>query len=268
MGALDYDGTAYHVSQYGKVVVDFPGRPGYAPLPKEVAMAQQVVGYIRVSTRGQVTEGVSLEAQEQGIRRWAVGEGLEVLAIQVDAGLSGSRADNRPGLVAALEQVTRVRGTLVFYSLSRLARSTLDALEIANRVRKAGASLVSLTEPHFSGGPTGTFLFSLLAVLAQLERDLVSERTKFAMARLRATGRHSGGRIPFGYELADDGEHLVEVEEEQRTITTMMTLRADGLSYRAIVAELERQGIPPKSATRWSPPVVRQIIRRYIDAVA
>ena len=66
--------------------------------------------------------------------------------IRVDAGISGKRADNRPGLIAALDSACQARGVLVVYSLSRLARSVRDTLDIAERLERAGADLVSLSE--------------------------------------------------------------------------------------------------------------------------
>jgi site-specific DNA recombinase len=117
--------------------------------------------YLRVSTAGQVTEGVSLEAQEARARRWA---------------------ENRPGLQAALTEVCRTKGALVVYSLSRLARSTKDAISIAERLERAGADLVSLSEKIDTTSAAGKMLFRMLAVLAEFERDLISERTWGAMA--------------------------------------------------------------------------------------
>ena len=102
--------------------------------------------YLRVSTAGQVAEGVSLEAQEARARKWAEANGYIVAGVHCDAGISGKRAGNRPGLQSALTEVCRNKGALVVYSLSRLARSTKDAITIAERLEKAGADLVSLSE--------------------------------------------------------------------------------------------------------------------------
>ncbi len=105
-----------------------------------------MVGYCRVSTPGQATEGVSLEAQRTAIEAWASTQGRDVLQVFTDAGLSGKRADNRPALQQALALATTQRAVVVVYKLDRLARSTRDALEIAERLSVAGADLVSLSE--------------------------------------------------------------------------------------------------------------------------
>src|SRR5262249_43698079 len=70
-------------------------------------------GYIRVSTVGQSKEGVSLDAQQERIRAWALANGYDLMQVHVDAGLSGKRADNRPGLQAALAEVCKAQGALV-----------------------------------------------------------------------------------------------------------------------------------------------------------
>jgi len=138
--------------------------------------------YLRVNTAGQVTEAVSLEAQEARARRWAEANGYTVAGLHCDAGISGKRAENRPGLQAALTEVCRTKGALVVYSLSRLARSTKDAISIAERLERAGADLVSLSEKIDTTSAAGKMLFRMLAVLAEFERDLISERTWGAMA--------------------------------------------------------------------------------------
>ena len=90
----------------------------------------QVIGYVRVSTDEQAHEGVSMDAQKAKIQAWCDLNGYELGCVHVDAGISGKRADNRPGLQAALASIGN-GDALVVYSLSRLARSTRDTLDIA-----------------------------------------------------------------------------------------------------------------------------------------
>src|SRR5215203_6139885 len=94
----------------------------------------RAVGYVRVSTDGQAIDGVGLETQQEKITAYCMLHGLELLTTIADAGLSGRRADNRPGLQRALQMVCRGRAALIVYSLSRLARSTRDCIEIADRL--------------------------------------------------------------------------------------------------------------------------------------
>jgi site-specific DNA recombinase len=222
------------------------------------------VGYVRVSTLMQAAEGVSLEAQRARLEAWAAAAGVELAAVHEDAGLSGSKAANRPALQAALTEACRRKGALVVYSLSRLARSTKDALAIAERLERAGADLVSLSEQIDTTSAAGKMVFRMLAVLAEFERDLISERTRGAMAHLRRQGRRISGRVPFGFDL--EGNHLVENPREAAALAMMRELRAGGRSLRQIAAELERRNVPAKNGGRWSAKVVAFVLRRDAEA--
>jgi len=222
------------------------------------------VGYVRVSTEGQAQDGISLEAQQAKIRAWSEVTGYELLHIHVDAGISGCRSDNRPGLQEALTQACKQKAALVVYSLSRLARSTKDAIVISERLGKSGADLVSLSERIDTTTAAGKMVFRMLAVLAEFERDQVSERTKAALAHLRKNGQRISGMVPYGYTLANDGSTLRPQHEEQTAIRSITTLRNEGLSLRKIVGWLAVQGIQTKTGRPWSPKVVRGILQREV----
>lgn len=211
----------------------------------------QAVLYSRVSTAGQALDGVSLETQEAKARTWAKANGYEVAGTFTDAGVSGKRAENREVLQAALSLACAEGAALVVYSLSRLARSTRDAIEIAERLEKAGADLVSLTERIDTTTAAGKMVFRMLAVLAEFERDLVSERTAAALAHKRAKGERVG-QVPFGYRLASDGVHLEEDEAEQATLADLATMRAAGWTWRRIADELNARGVTTKTGKRWT----------------
>lgn len=223
---------------------------------------KRVFGYVRVSTELQASEGVSLEAQESKIRAWAMLEDAEVAGVWVDAGLSGGRADNRPQLQAALSAVTAECGVLCVYSLSRLSRSTADTLAITSRLEKAGADLVSLSERIDTTSASGRMVLRMLSVLNEFERDQVSERTKAAMAHKKRKGERVG-EIPYGFQLAADGVQLLEEPGEQRVIARIRSLRAEGLSLRAIAAVIDAAGVrSKKGAEKWSAQSIRRVLNR------
>ncbi|MBI1312225.1 recombinase family protein, partial [bacterium] len=151
---------------------------------------------------------------------------------------------------------------LIVYSLSRLARSTRDTLDIAERLEKSGADLVSLSEKIDTTSAAGKMIFRMLAVLAEFERDVISERTKTALQHKKANSERVG-TVPFGYELAPDGASLVENDTEQQTVALINELRDAGLSTRAIAAELtERRISTKKGNTRWAHTAVARILKR------
>ena len=225
---------------------------------------KKAVGYCRVSTEGQAVDGVSLDAQKAKIEAWCIANDFDLIGVFVDAGLSGKRADNRPELQNALSAVTKSKGALVVYSLSRLARSTKDTISISERLEKSGADLVSLSEKLDTTSAAGKMVFRLFAVLSEFERDLVSERTKAALAHMRQNGQ-AMGQLPFGYDLGEDGKTLVENPAELEAVGLIRSLKAKGLSLRAIALQLEEAKIPTKAGNlNWNHNSVQSILRRTV----
>lgn len=220
------------------------------------------VGYVRVSTAGQAAEGVSLEAQRAAIERYAELHGLQLARIDADEGISAKQASNRPGLNKALAAVCRAKGVLVIHSLTRLARSTADAIAITGRLDRAGADLASISEKLDTTSAMGRFVFRLMASLGELEREQVSERTIAAMAHCRKQGKRISGRLPYGYVLGDDCVSLIEDAREQAVLADLRRWRSSGLSYPAIADRLNAEGIPAKLGGRWLPPSVRSVLLR------
>jgi DNA invertase Pin-like site-specific DNA recombinase len=234
------------------------------PKAGKATASKVAVGYCRVSTAGQASEGVSLEAQQARIAAWAQANGFELRGVHVDAGLSGGRADNRPALQAALDEVCQEHGALVVCSLSRLARSVKDTLGIGDRLDAAGADLVSLSEAIDTTSAAGKMVFRMLAVLSEFERDLVVERTTMALAHMRAQGQRTG-ELPYGFRLAEDDLHLEEDPSEQANLARLRSLRASGLSVRKVADALNAEGVPARDG-RWHHTSVWRALRRDSEA--
>lgn len=200
-----------------------------------------------------------MEAQEAKIRAWAALNDADVVIFR-DEGISGKRADNRPGLAATLDAVGN-GDVLVVYSLSRLSRSTRDTLAIAETLSKRGADLVSLSERIDTTSAAGKMVFRILAVLSEFERDQVSDRTRFALAHKRALGQKTGGDVPFGFRVRNG--KLYPHAEEQKAIRLVLDLRSEGLTLRSICRALEAAGVTRKRGSRaWHPQTVLDIIKR------
>ncbi len=220
----------------------------------------KVIGYVRVSTAGQAEEGDSIAAQEERIRTWAKYSNAAEVVIFRDKGISGKRADNRPGLQSALEAVGE-GDALVCYSMSRLSRSIRDTLNLSEYLRKRGADLVSLSENIDTTTAAGKMVFRMLAVFAEYEREVIGERVKTVWHYKRRKGEKTGGNVPFGYR-ARKGK-LYEVESEQAAVRRILELRAAGSSLRQICRALEDEAIARKSGrTKWYPAAVSRIIQR------
>ncbi len=222
---------------------------------------QQAVAYIRVSTEGQALEGVSLEAQEAKIRAYCALNDLELVEVYADRGVSGKRADNRPELQRALNAIDNGQAdALVIFKLDRLARCTIDALEIAQSLDKRGASLHSLNEKLDTGSAMGRFFFTLVASLAEMERGIIAERTLAAHNHKRSRNE-ACGHAPFGWKASEGGKGLEPHPEEQQTLALIDRLLAEGWTQQAIVDELNRLERPAKRGGTWKRSNLRSVLR-------
>src|SRR3954454_13897767 len=148
----------------------------------------RIIAYLRVSTSEQADSRAGLEAQRAAILAEAQRRGWEHVEFIEDAGLSAKNL-NRPGLADALERLRRGdAAVLVVSKMDRLSRSLLDFAGIMQRAQREGWALVALDSPADLSTPTGEAMASVLAVFAQLERRLIGQRTRDALAVKRAEG--------------------------------------------------------------------------------
>src|ERR1700704_5913667 len=189
------------------------------------------VVYARFSPRPNPEECDSVEKQVQRCRAYCTGHGYDVVAEHSDKDLSGGRADNRPGLQAAIAEACARKAVLCVFALSRLARCTKDAIDLAERVNTAGADLAVIEQNVNTRSPMGRFIFTLFSALAQLEREQIAERTSSAMLRHQAEGRRMtrADRCPFGWRPDPaDQDQLIEDAEEQEAIARIRQERQRG----------------------------------------
>lgn len=227
-------------------------------------MTTIAVLYARFSPRPTPDECDSVEKQLERCRAYCKGHGYEVFAEYQDKDLSGGRADNRPGLQKAIGAACKRQAVLVVYSLSRLARCTKDAIDLAERLNGAGADLAVIQENVNTRSPMGRFIFTLFSALAQLEREQIQERTSSAMLKHQASGRRMtrADRCPYGWRIdPNDETRLAIAPEEQATIARIRQAHKNGGGLREIARSLDRAGIDCRGG-RWSHTTIRSILRR------
>lgn len=224
-------------------------------------MTAAAILYARFSPRRNAHESESIETQLDRLRAWCAALGRGIAAEYEDREASGKSMDGRPGLEAALDHVCRIRGVLCVYKLDRLARSTRDALEASERLSDCGADLACLRESFDTSSSSGRFFFTIMAAMAQLEREQAAERTSDAMRRHQAAGRRMSARPPWG-TMIDPGDptRLVTCEEEVRAAERIRELRGAGLSLRAIARKLEEEGFERRGKRGWHHTLVGRIL--------
>ena len=211
---------------------------------KQLNRTLGVVAYCRVSTEEQAQSGLGLAAQEAEIRTECEHRGLPLLAVYKDAGASGKDL-GRPALTAALADLEKGCGSVLMVAkLDRLTRSVHDASGLMQRAEKGGWGLVALNTPVDTTTPAGAAMAQVMSVFAELERKMIGERTRAALAAKRAQGARLGR------------PQLVAPEIVERIIND----RSEGMSFSAIARSLNEEGVPTAQGGRaWYPATVRKI---------
>ena len=220
-------------------------------------MTPQAIGYARVSTGRQGSEGLSLDDQRERIAAWATAHGYELRAFERDA-VSGCQIRKRDGLERALELVCREKGTLVVYDLSRLARSLPDAVNILGRITKAGGNLACIVEGIDTATATGELIFGILSAVNQFVARAGRERTKAIAQYKQSRGEFCGGQAPYGFRVV--GGKLSRDEDEQR-IVAMMKRGRETMTPAGIARFLNGAGVQCRGSV-WHAKSVRRVLGR------
>ncbi len=221
-------------------------------------MNTKAIIYLRVSTDEQAASGLGLEAQEATCRAYAAARGWEVVAVHTDAGVSGATpVDKRPGLVQALASLKR-GFVLLSAKRDRLARSVGIATVIETMAQRAKATVVTPDAPD-SDDPFAVAMRGFMDLVAQLERAQGALRTKAALAAKRARGEKTGGALPLGRGVDAAGRLIEGDAAELEALAIIRALRADGMSIRAIAAELNARGVKARGE-RWHATTVARVL--------
>ena len=201
----------------------------------------RVFGYSRVSTSEQADSGSSLATQRQQIAGYAMIKGWSVDEHFVEEGVSGSTplADRPEGKRLLSECSPRADVISIRQARPRLplGRRRPDGAGGAEGAQGVGLHLIDLGG-DVTGNGISKMVFTILAAVAEGERDRIRERIRDARRHLAAQGIFGGGRRPFGSNVVMDGKirRIVPNEAEMTVIEEMKTMRREGATYRAIGA--------------------------------
>lgn len=227
---------------------------------------EKAVCYIRVSTEEQARGGVSLAAQEEKLTAYCKMAGLEVVEVIREEGVSAAKPlATRPGGQKLLQLVARKKVKhVVALKLDRLFRDAEDALHQTRAWDKAGIALHLVD----MGGQTlntatamGRFFLNMMAGFAELERNLIAERTATALAHKKAH-KEAYSPTPYGFDRVE--KTLAQNAQEQKTIAQIFAWRRAGWSLRKIAHELNARGIPTKQGGQWYASTVRYILQNTL----
>lgn len=226
----------------------------------------KAVLYLRVSTQEQSVNGVSLEAQEERLQAYCQMAGLEVMATIREEGVSGGKPlAARPGGMELLALVKKKQvAHVVALKLDRVFRDAVDALNQTRAWDKAGIALhlVDLGGQSLNtASAMGRFFLNMMAGVAELERNLIAERTILALAHKKA---HREAYAPTPYGFNRKGKKLVKNHQELKAVRIMRQAREAGWSLRRIAKALNDQGIPTKRGGRWHPGTIKYLLENTL----
>ncbi len=202
----------------------------------------RAIGYLRVSTEEQAATGNGLAAQRSTVLAEADRRGWPVEVV-ADEGASGKNVN--PQLRACLAQLEAGQAdALIVAKMDRLARSVLHAADIMDAARSQGWDLIVCDLGVDLSTPQGKAMANMLATFAELERDLISIRTKEGLAAAKAKGKRIGA------------PRLASAALVHRVITD----RNAGMSFGAIARCLTNEGVlSPQGRPQWQPSTVRRM---------
>ena len=227
----------------------------------------KVIAYLRVSTEEQATQGVSLDAQMRKCQQWVeLNAASADVHFFIDDGISGKATHNRPNFNQGMENALRFREggqdvIFLVYKLDRFSRSTKDTIEKIEELDAAGIDFVSVLERFDTTTSHGRFFTTVIAALAQLEREQISERTKTSLAHMRSQGRVTG-TPPYGFK-SHDGQLVLAGDEQEGLGIILEAARGEQVSFAGVAKRLNDAGIQTRSGGKWDRGVVRRMILFY-----
>lgn len=226
--------------------------------------------YARCSTEEQTRSGLGLDDQITRGMAYCVSLGIpdDAAHVQlcVDEGVSGSVPfEKRPGGADLMRRIREgLAGGVVSIKLDRLFRAASDALEVTREWDRLGVALHLIDHGGQAMNTKSAFgkaFFTMAAAFAELERNLISERTKSALAQKKERGDRLGG-TPLGYVKPAPGEPFERDTDELRTVELILKLRRRDpkrWSYREIGKRLAAEGHRTKHGGQWAAQTIKRI---------
>lgn len=217
--------------------------------------------YRRVSTEMQKEEGFSLEAQKMRLEAFATSQGWTIIDDYCDEGYSAKSLE-RPQMQRMIEDMKKQKFDIILvYRLDRFVRSVTDLHKLLQLMDKYDVKFKSSTEVFDTTTATGRMFITIIATLAQWERETIAERVYEAMLKRSETGKRNGAPPPYGYDLVE-GKLVINYEESKWVNFIFKQYETHGATN--IAKKLNSRGITTKKGEVWSDFSVRYTLKNPI----
>ena len=209
----------------------------------------RVVGYVRVSTTGQVN-GYSLQLQISKIKEYCKLKDYTLVDIYEDAGISGMSKSKRVSYLNMIDYVNThdVQGVVV-YSLSRLGRNMKDVVDFLDMLKVDGKVFHSVKEGLSNDDNIGSLIVNILSSINQFEVEQTRQRIQDVKVEKKRKGLVYG-RLKYGFDGIDGV--LVKNVNESFVLRRVKNLRSRGYSWSKIANRLNEDSIPTKTGKMWN----------------
>ncbi len=224
----------------------------------------RAIGYVRVSTNKQL-ENTSIEKQRAEIERYCEQNNLTLVKIYDEGARSGESMKDRPVFKElyhhAFDKEEKIDYVVVFKA-DRISRDNLDALYIFKKLTQADKTLISIADNVDTRDPQAKLLYHIMALVSELEKDLISFRTTTGMEKNAEDGKFNGGKI-YGYY--SENKELKLIPEEARVIQYIFEKYTyDQWGYRKIASNLNDQGFKTKNDKHWTIMAIKTILNNRL----
>ena len=226
-------------------------------IKKPAKPTNRAIAYIRVSSQRQVDEGVSIASQDRHIKNYVLFKTLSLAEedIIIEEGVSGGIPlwERPKGRYLKQQLSTGNYSHLIIMKLDRAFRLTSDMLSTVDELSAADISLhiVDMNgEAVDTSSSMGRFFLTIMAAMAEMERGLISERTKEGMAQLRATHKKFTHSV-YGWDVDENGMLEPNWREQNYIDYMKWQIKVNGMTTSSVARSLNRQGVKGKRGGKW-----------------